>query len=458
MLSGACHSVIDPGRRRWRGRAGQQGRDDCASTGAICAQTASERGYTVAFAFPRPIHKMKKTLRTAAGAPCGRWRRAMNASFVVTSLVAALCAAPAHADEAADVSKLLRTGQLAEALKQADAFLARNPRDAQMRFLKGVILTEQNKQPEAIAIFSKLTEDYPDLPEPYNNLAVLYAASGQYDKARGALENAIRTNPSYATAYENLGDVHAKLASQAYDKALQLDSGNNAAKAKLTLLKSMAGSRPAVAAAKPAATPTPTPAPAPTVVAQAPKPTAPPAAAPAPAPTVVAQAPKAATPAPATPPPPAAAPAKPAPTPAPAAAAEPPKVDKNDKADKNDKPAKRDSDERERAEVLSVVNAWARAWSARDVKGYLNFYAGDFQTPGGESRKDWAAERQARIAGKGHISVKVEQPNVSVDGNTATVKFRQSYVSDRLKADTRKTLVLVKQGGRWQIKQERAGN
>jgi tetratricopeptide (TPR) repeat protein len=65
-----------------------------------------------------------------------------------------------------------------------------------------LILTEQGNSKEAIEIFTKLTQDYPELPEPYNNLAVIYASQGQYDKARAALEQSIRTHPSYATAYE----------------------------------------------------------------------------------------------------------------------------------------------------------------------------------------------------------------------------------------------------------------
>ena len=79
---------------------------------------------------------------------------------------------------------------------------------------------------QAIATFTKLTEDFPELPEPYNDLAVLHAAQGDYDKARAALEMAIRTNPGYATAHENLGDIYARLASQAYCKALQLEVAN----------------------------------------------------------------------------------------------------------------------------------------------------------------------------------------------------------------------------------------
>src|SRR5205085_7737439 len=124
--------------------------------------------------------------------------------------------------------------------------------DAQGRFLKGLILAEQNKVPEAIDVFSKLSQDYPELPEPYNNLAVLYAGQGQYEKARQQLEMSIRTHPSYATAYENLGDVYAKLASQAYDKALQLDSSNSGAKNKLSLIRDLIGRAPAAAPEAPA--------------------------------------------------------------------------------------------------------------------------------------------------------------------------------------------------------------
>ena len=138
-----------------------------------------------------------------------------------------------------DASKLFKQGNYAAALDQIETVIAANPRDARARFLKGLILTEQNKPAEAIKVFTSLTEDYPELPEPYNNLAVLYASQGQYDKARKSLEMAIRTHPSYAIAHENLGDVYAKMASEAYDKALQLDRGNAAAQTKLAMIKDL---------------------------------------------------------------------------------------------------------------------------------------------------------------------------------------------------------------------------
>src|SRR5262249_22235720 len=154
-----------------------------------------------------------------------------------------------RADEYSDVNQLLRGGKLPEALTKADQYLAGKPKDPQMRFIKGVILTEQGKTNDAIATFQKLTEDYPELPEPYNNLAVLYAGQAQFDKARAALEMAIRTNPSYATAHENLGDVYAKLASQAYSRALQLDSSNTAVQPKLALIRELFSANPKVSAA-----------------------------------------------------------------------------------------------------------------------------------------------------------------------------------------------------------------
>jgi Flp pilus assembly protein TadD len=102
----------------------------------------------------------------------------------------------AFADEVQDANKLFKQGQYAPALDKVNSFLVGKPKDAQARFLKGLILTEQNKAADAIKVFSALTDDYPELPEPYNNLAVLYAGQGQYEKAKIALEMAIRTQPS----------------------------------------------------------------------------------------------------------------------------------------------------------------------------------------------------------------------------------------------------------------------
>src|SRR5688572_7156525 len=207
--------------------------------------------------------------------------------------LAPLGASWAQTDPLQDANQLFRQGQFDRAMDRVNSYLSSRPKDARGRFLKGLLLTEQNKPTEAIRVFTELTQDYPELPEPYNNLAVLYASQGQYDKARGALEMAIRTHPSYATAHENLGDIYAKMASQAYDKALQLDKGNQAAQTKLNLIKDLftGGTRPpkvtAMAPVPKAAPAAPTPAPAARPITPAPAtPAAPQAAAPKPAPVV----------------------------------------------------------------------------------------------------------------------------------------------------------------------------
>ena len=326
-------------------------------------------------------------------------------SLRLLTLAAALAVGLAHADDYADVSQLVRTGKLADALTKADLYLAGKPRDPQMRFLKGVIQRDSGKTHDAIATFTHLTEDFPELPEPYNNLAVMYAGQSQYDKARTALEMAIRTNPSYATAHENLGGVYAKLASQAYNKALQLDATNPAVAPKLALIRELfsltgaKGQRPTATSAVAPATPVPaTPA----------------ATAPA---AVVAKNPSMPTPA--------------APSAAPS------------------DNASRDAE--------AAVNAWAKAWSSRDMKAYLASYSKDFATPSGMSRSAWEEERRQRIINKSKISVRLEHLTVTVSGNMAVAKFKQEYKANDLSVSSRKTLDLVKKGDRWQIVKESTG-
>ena len=330
-------------------------------------------------------------------------------------------AAQAQANDYAEITQLLKAGKAAEALTKADQRLSATPRDPQLRFLKGVAQADSGKPADAVATFTKLTEDYPELPEPYNNLAVLYANQNQLDKARTALEMAIRTNPSYATAHENLGDIYAKLASQAYNKALQLDAANaTSVKPKLALIRELfsadiaKGAKPAAAAPAPAVVATQRPAPAPA-----------PAAAPAPTPA------------------PAATAAAPAATPAPAPAAAP---------DAAKQEAAKDA-----KEVTAAVQAWAAAWAAKDMKAYLGAYGKDFDPPGRMTRAAWEKEREARIVGKSKITVQVSDLNVSVNGNKATARFRQAYSADSLNVSSRKTLDLVESNGRWLIVREATG-
>lgn len=357
--------------------------------------------------------------------------------------IATSCALLPHAAMAgmAEAQTYLQQGQHAQALEQVDKVLAANSKDRQARFLKGVILAEMNKLDEAATVFIKLSEEAPELPEPYNNLAVIYAQQKQYDKARAALEMAIRTHPSYAVAHENLGDLYAKMARQAYDRALQIDAGNATAQTKLNLIRDIisVSSRPGSTTAR---------TPEKTVVAQntatakpgvqvIPVPPSPAAAKPAPQP----QPPAAAVPPPAKP-------AKPEPAKAEPVKAEPAKPAKQE-------PAVEAKDESKA--VHAAVNAWASAWSNKEVRAYLNAYAKDFSVPDGKSRSAWEKERTERIDKPGKIKVALSNVDIHIKGDQATVRFKQSYTSSSFTSSSGKTLIMVQRNGRWQIQQERIG-
>lgn len=329
--------------------------------------------------------------------------------FKKFSLGAALCtllsfSLQSGADEIQDANKLFKQGQHAQAMEKVNAVLAAKPKDAQARFLKGLILTEQGDTASAIKTFTELTDDYPELPEPHNNLAVLYASQGQYEKAKVALEMAIRTHPSYATAHENLGDIYAKMASQAYDRALQLDKSNTSTQTKLAMIRDLfSSSAKNVRTAKPVAVATSESAP---VAASS-----------------VASAPAA------------------------------------DASAKLPTPANAEPAADPAAEVLKATQAWAAAWSAQDSKKYLALYAKEFKTPGGESRKAWEAQRKERIAKPKSIHVEVRDAKASVvDENHASVSFKQHYHASHLKSSSGKILNWVKADGHWLIVEERSDN
>ena len=135
------------------------------------------------------------------------------------------------------VDALISANNHTAAAQAADSYLATNPRDPQMRILKSRILVAQSKKAEARTLLETLTQEYPEIAEPYNNLAVLYAEEGQIELARAALENALRINPNYATALHNLGDIYQRMARNSYSKALALQPNNAQLQNKVKLLK-----------------------------------------------------------------------------------------------------------------------------------------------------------------------------------------------------------------------------
>lgn len=107
------------------------------------------------------------------------------------------------------------------------------------------------------------------------------------------------------------------------------------------------------------------------------------------------------------------------------------------------------------AAVESAVNAWAAAWSGKNVDGYLAAYSDSFRPQDGRSRDAWAADRRKKIDGKSSITVSIEGLKVSVKGDVATVKFKQNYKADAVSDVTSKTLILKNEGGQWKITAEK---
>ncbi|MEJ7138419.1 tetratricopeptide repeat protein [Amphibiibacter pelophylacis] len=345
--------------------------------------------------------------------------RHLAAAALVGSL-GGLLSSPAWGQEQ-EIQKLMQQGQNSEALALVDQALAKTPGDNAMRFRRGVLLTLMERRTEALATFEKLAKDVPNSPMPWNNIATILASQGEYDKARTALEKAIRTNPAYATAYQNLGDIYAQLASQAYSKALQINGKNDKIPPKLALLRELNGDGAAAV----------TPAVKPVTVASA-------AAAPA----------SAAPAAPATAAP--AAPAKPETKPVakPAEAAAPAAKPAAAEAPAAPKPAATSP-----ADVEAALKAWAQAWADKNMSAYLGAYTPDFRGSY-SSRAAWEKDRRDRIVGKKNISVALSGFSTRINGSEAQVSFTQQYRAPGLNSTSRKSIRMQQQGGRWLISDE----
>ena len=149
----------------------------------------------------------------AAAIACPAWSQVSTA--VPPQTIGTLSTDREPPTDLQQVQQLIVSKRLPQALARADEHLVKNPRDAQMRFVRGVILTEMKQTEQAREVFQKLTEEFPELPEPYNNLAVIYASEGR------------------------LGDIYLQMAADAYQRASKLDPANRQAGAKLSLSREM---------------------------------------------------------------------------------------------------------------------------------------------------------------------------------------------------------------------------
>ena len=320
-----------------------------------------------------------------------------------------------------DAQRLYEQGRNSQALAKVEELLVDKPNNAELRFLKGIIIAESGDANKAIETFAALTQDYPELPEPWNNLAVLFAERGEFDKSREALLAAIQTHPSYSTAHENLGDLYARMAGMAYDRALEQDRANDSARLKLSAVNGLfavpqgSDSEPAIVAA----------------VTTEPEPSNPVVSRPDPEPVE---------------------PVDTTPEPAIVAATTPPVTtpSRPDPEPVVTEPAAPSS-----AEVEAAINRWATAWSSKDVEGYLASYTPTFRPNNGASHRAWADYRRDRLTKPKVIEVGLSNMRVAFNSSTsARATFNQKYRSDNYRDEVVKELVLAKSSGQWRIVSE----
>ena len=314
------------------------------------------------------------------------------------------------------IQELVHTGRYSQALERIDELLKQVPDMVQGRFLKGVALAERGQTNQAITEFRLLTTQYPFLPEPYNNLAVLYARQQQYDQARESLLKALETHASYATAYQNLSNIYAMMAGDAYDKAL----GLNAEKKQPPDLQLLGDLHSAefiqtdeeILTSNEIPTGTSDQSPGPGIVPE--KQAIVPAEGQQQTAKVTGAFPQASPP--------------------------------GENAVINGS----------QAEIAAFIDTWKSAWSSQDVDAYIRCYGSDFKIPTRyKTRSAWEKSRRRNIARPSFIEVVVQNLEVDLGGeNSVRATFHQLYRSDRLQNQIQKMLTLKKVGVEWQIVQE----
>ncbi len=350
----------------------------------------------------RPTKTMMGLLRQE-GEPYMGYLRILPALLMLISFVPAITLGKVDQDDKPQpIRQLMATGQYKQAQQRLNVFMKRHPEDIQARFLQGLVLVREGRIKRATAVFETLTQEYPDLPESYNNLAVLYAVQGQYEKAQDTLLAAMHTHPSYARVHENIGDVYAKMASLAYDRALERNHNQKTPPLKLDLLNHLSvvqneAKNDSSKTVTQDTNHTPSATRQPKVSASSPS------VPPLPAQRMAAKAPEA-----------------------------------------------------YQAQIVATIHAWAKAWSDQDVDAYLAFYAADFKPPQGISRRGWRNQRRQRLRAPRFIKVGLSNAEVTLLANgTADVQFLQDYTSNIFRGKSYKQLHLIKHDAEWRIVEER---
>ncbi|PIE23652.1 MAG: hypothetical protein CSA60_04350 [Neptuniibacter caesariensis] len=332
-----------------------------------------------------------------------------------------------------------------EALSSINTLLSRQPNMAAAHLAKGIILSNMGRKAEAKQIFQRLTKTYPDRPEAFNNLAVIYADEGNYPAAIETLQQAFQTHPSYAQVHRNLKELYATLASQAYNKALDL--GSSSAGPELAMINQSSPSQHSerdtqltIASTQHSAqlvtppvdstevnieTSTPT-----TVVkAETDSSTAR-------QPEVIAQIGDKAEP---------------------IEVAATTKASANPLPESETKPAVASSIAAHEQAILQHLNDWSSAWSAKDYQSYIASYTNEYRPNAKLTHTQWVDQRRQRLSKPKFIRVTLNNIQVNLlRDNLAEARFAQYYQSNTYKDAVRKRMMLVKTSDGWKISLERS--
>lgn len=300
--------------------------------------------------------------------------------------------------EQMDIARLIEAGQYQPALSQLNDLLTKDRQNPHYLFNRARALAGVGRQDEAIAQYQALIKAHPNLPEPYNNLALIYIRQGKAEKAQILLNKAMLTHPGYARVYKNLATMNAALARDAYARALQMPAVDRAKGLEMADKLSLPEPTAAIQTA-------------PIVTAEI-KPYVKPA--------MVYQA-------------------------------------KNNHADNKSRPAAQipPVSPVEAGAVQTRMQAWAKAWSTKSVDQYLGFYSDDY-SPAGISHAAWVVQRRERINRPKWIRIRLRHINVTEVGVARLrVRLEQEYAADNYRDVTRKEFILQKLAGEWRIIQER---
>lgn len=348
--------------------------------------------------------------------------------FTSLMFLAVILPGLANANSLQQIQQDLKANRYAQAAASAKALLKQQPDDLQLHFITALAL-QKNAQPEqAIRHYQAIIADHPKLPEPRNNLAIIYLQQGQYDQAIDLLIESLNTHPAYATAWKNLNNIYQGLASEAYRKAL---SDDNDTRSMLHTIQLSALDTLTVQPLKQPLTIATAPresAPLPPAQSKAVKPsTAEPSI--TKTPIKIAAAPK-----------PVAAPApKPKPT---LTTATKPQVVNNTVKIPTEK------------QLISILNRWASAWRDQEFDQYVTAYTTDYK---GRYRnhQQWVKERRKRVIRADRITLELSQFQVkSLSAQRAIINFQQRYQSATYRDKVVKRIHLVNQDGQWKIARE----